>query len=220
MLTVNQLSCERNERLLFHNLSFQLASGEVLQIEGQNGAGKTTLLRIIAGLSSLTQGGISWNGQSLSSVYEDFRLNSFFLGHKPGLKMELSSLENMRWRLQLKNINASEPALLSTLEQVGLFGYEDIPCCHLSAGQLQRVAFACLIVSRVKLWILDEPFTAIDTKGIIWLENLIDNHAEQGGMVLITSHQPLSDRRGNLRKLKLEQFTAVDDEQEAFDAKY
>ncbi|WP_067519146.1 cytochrome c biogenesis heme-transporting ATPase CcmA [Endozoicomonas ascidiicola] len=218
MLKVSQLSCERDERLLFHNLSFQLSPGDVLQIEGRNGAGKTTLLRIIAGLSSHARGDIFWNDLPLSSVYADFRLASFFLGHKPGVKMDLSPLENMHWRLQLKNIQPVESVLFAALGQVGLYGYEDIPCSHLSAGQLRRVTFACLIASKAKLWILDEPFTAIDIDGVAWLESLIDEHATNGGMVLITSHQPLSDHKGNLRKLKLEDFAG--DALEVFDDEY
>lgn len=206
MLNVVQLSCERDDRLLFSHLSFQLCPGEVLQIEGRNGAGKTTLLRIISGLSSSYTGEILWEGQSLAKVYADFRLDCFFLGHKPGLKLDLTPLENLAWRSKLANTAVSREGLLAALHRVHLAGYEDIPCSHLSAGQLRRVAFAGLIASHARLWILDEPFTAIDVEGVAWLESLFDEHASQGGMVLVTSHQPLSNFQGKLRKLQLEAF--------------
>ncbi|MGI2028226.1 cytochrome c biogenesis heme-transporting ATPase CcmA [Endozoicomonas acroporae] len=201
-----QLSCERDDRLLFSNLSFQLGSGEILQIEGRNGAGKTSLLRIIAGFSSSLSGDIFWNDQPLSTVYADFRLDCFFLGHKPGLKLDLTPLENLVWRARLANTIINRKVLLAALDRVQLAGYEDVPCSHLSAGQLRRVAFAGLIASPARLWILDEPFTAIDIEGVSWLERLFDEHAHQGGMVLVTSHQALNDRQGKLRKLNVEHF--------------
>ena len=209
MLKVVQLSCERDDRLLFSNLSFQLGRGEILQIEGRNGAGKTTLLRIIAGFSSSPGGDIFWNDQPLSTVYAGFRLDCFFLGHKPGLKLDLTPLENLTWRAKLANTIINREILLAALDRVELAGYEDIPCSHLSAGQLRRVAFAGLIASPAMLWILDEPFTAIDIDGVSWLERLFDEHTQQGGMVLVTSHQPLADRQGKLRRLNLEHFAAV-----------
>ncbi len=208
MLNVVQLSCERDDRLLFSNLSFKLCSGEILQIEGRNGAGKTSLLRIIAGLSSSYAGDLFWNSQPLAKVYADFRLDCFFLGHKPGLKLDLTPLENLAWRSRLANTAVSREGLLAALHRVHLAGYEDIPCSHLSAGQLRRVAFAGLVASQASLWILDEPFTAIDAEGVAWLEGLFDEHASQGGMVLVTSHQSLSNLKGNLRKLRLETFAA------------
>ncbi len=224
MLNVVQLSCERDDRMLFSNLSFQLDRGEILQIEGRNGAGKTSLLRIIAGFSSSLDGDIFWNDQPLSKVYADFRLDCFFLGHKPGLKLDLTPLENLTWRAKLANTAINREVLLSALDRVQLTGYEDIPCSHLSAGQLRRVAFAGLIASRARLWILDEPFTAIDIEGVSWLERLFDEHTQHGGMVLITSHQPLNDRQGKLRKLNLERFALqrsaeekVADDREALD---
>ncbi|MFK0571051.1 cytochrome c biogenesis heme-transporting ATPase CcmA [Endozoicomonas sp.] len=215
-----QLSCERDDRLLFSHLSFQLCPGEILQIEGRNGAGKTSLLRIIAGLSSSYTGEILWDGQPLAKVYADFRLDCFFLGHKPGLKLDLTPLENLAWRSRLANTTVSHEGLLAALDRVHLAGYEDIPCSHLSAGQLRRVAFAGLIASQARLWILDEPFTAIDLEGVVWLESLLEEHASLGGMVLVTSHQPLTDRQGSLRKLQLETFAkdVLYDEQEVLDA--
>ena len=207
LLDVIQLSCERDDRLLFSDLTFSLVPGDILQVEGRNGAGKTTLLRILAGLASGYAGDIHWKGQLLHKVYADFRLDCYFLGHKPGLKLELTPVENLFWRLQINNIMPDHAILLSALDKVQLSGFEDIPCNHLSAGQLRRVALAGLLASKARLWILDEPFTAIDVDGVIWLESLLYDHAANGGMVMITSHQPLQDPQKKLRKIRLEHFT-------------
>ena len=204
MLEVDCLSCERDDRSLFTNLSFSLSCGDILQIEGANGAGKTTLLRIIAGLSVDYSGEILWQSQPLADMLAEFRLSCFFLGHKPGLKLDLTPVENLRWRLQVANTYPQQQAILNALEQVQLTGYEDIPCSHLSAGQLRRVALAGLLASNVRLWILDEPFTALDVNGVSWLEQQILNHARKEGMVLVTSHQRLQITTDHLRKISLE----------------
>lgn len=204
MLEVESLSCERDDRSLFTNLSFSLSSGEILQIEGANGAGKTTLLRIIAGLTSNYSGKITWQSQPLADILAEFRLSCFFLGHKPGLKPELSPVENLRWRLQVVNSYPQPQKIIHALGQVQLAGYEDVPCSHLSAGQLRRVALAGLLVSHSRLWILDEPFTAIDVNGVAWLEEQLLSHARKGGMALVTSHQPLKLTSDYLRRILLE----------------
>lgn len=210
MLNVVQLSCERDDRLLFSDLSFQLDRGEILQIEGRNGTGKTSLLRIVAGLSCNFTGTVLWNNQPLSKVSAHFRSDCFFLGHKPGLKPDLTPLENLVWRARLANTVINKDGLLTALERVQLGGYEDIPCSHLSAGQLRRTIFAGLLASEAKFWILDEPFTAIDREGVAWLERLLDEHVMAGGMVLVTSHQPLNGLQGKLRKLQLESYAGED----------
>lgn len=206
MLEVDCLGCERDDRPLFSELSFALSPGEILQIEGRNGAGKTTLLRIIAGLSVDYSGEIFWQSCPLVDVLAEFRLSCFFLGHKPGLKLELTPVENLRWRLQVANSYPQTLKILHALEQVQLAGYEDVPCSHLSAGQLRRVALAGLLASEACLWILDEPFTAIDASGVSWLEQRLLDHVEQGGMALVTSHQLLQITAGRLRKIALEDY--------------
>ena len=169
MLKVVNLGCERDDRTLFASLSFVLSPGETLQVEGHNGAGKTTLLRIIAGLSQDYQGDLFWANKCLAKGYAEFRLSSYFLGHRPGLKPELTPIENLTWRHQLSGRAESLP-FSEALSQVNLQGYEDIPCHQLSAGQQRRVALAGLLTSGASLWILDEPFTAIDAEGTAWLE--------------------------------------------------
>ena len=206
MLKVVQLDCERDDRMLFSGLSFTLSQGEILQIEGANGAGKTTLLRILSGLSGDYRGEILWDSRKLASVYAEFRLASFYLGHKPAVKAELSPVENLQWRASLRNECIEQVNLIEALEQVNLAGYEHVPCGQLSAGQHRRVALADLALSQTALWILDEPFTAIDVSGVAWLEALLNKHVSRGGIVILTSHQNLANAEGWLRKIRLEDF--------------
>ncbi|WP_422410590.1 MULTISPECIES: cytochrome c biogenesis heme-transporting ATPase CcmA [unclassified Endozoicomonas] len=212
MLEVAKLGCERDDRVLFSNLSIQLFPGELLQIEGCNGAGKTTLLRVLAGLCGDYRGQVIWQGQKLSSVYADFRLSTFYFGHKPAVKTELTPIENILWRSNLRNERYPEPWVVSALEQVNLAGYEEVPCGQLSAGQHRRVALADLSLSTVPLWILDEPFTAIDVDGVAWLEQLLARHIEKNGTVVMTSHQSLSKLSDRVRKLRLEAYATSDEE--------
>ncbi|WP_252176391.1 cytochrome c biogenesis heme-transporting ATPase CcmA [Endozoicomonas sp. 4G] len=218
MLEVAKLECERDDRVLFSNLSIQLSPGELLQIEGCNGAGKTTLLRVVAGLCSDYRGELSWRGQKLSSVYADFRLSTFYFGHKPAVKTELTPIENILWRSSLRNERYPEPSIVSALEQVSLAGYEEVPCGQLSAGQHRRVALADLSLSTTPLWILDEPFTAIDVDGVAWLEQLLAQHIENNGAVVMTSHQSLSKLSDRVRKLRLEAYAPSEEENDHEDS--
>ena len=206
MLEVVDLVCERDDRVLFAHLSFALSPGETLQIEGGNGTGKTTLLRSIAGLSLDYEGCVFWRGTPQQKNYTDFLLNSCFLGHRSGVKPELTPLENLSWQHQLSG-RRELMSVQDALVRANLAGYEDIPCYQLSAGQHRRVALAGLLLSRAMLWILDEPFTAIDAEGVNWLESLIEEHACQQGMTLITSHQPLSGTIKNVKQLQLENYS-------------
>ena len=209
MLKVVNLGCERDDRVLFANVSFTLSPGDTLQVQGGNGVGKTTLLRSIAGLAHQYQGDIFWGNQLLKNNHADFCLGSYFLGHRSGLKLELTPVENLLWSHQLSGRSATISAS-DALAQVNLSGYEDIPCHQLSAGQCRRVALAGLLMSDAVLWILDEPFTAIDAEGVQWLEGLINAHAKRQGMTLITSHQPLSESIAYVRILKLENYLRSD----------
>lgn len=211
MLELQELGCARDDRRLFRNLSIQLSPGELLQIEGANGAGKTTLLKILAGLSADYQGAIYWKGKTLADHYADFRLSTFYFGHKPAVKAELTPVENILWRASLRNESCSEQDIVTALHSVNLKGYENTACGQLSAGQHRRVALADLSVSQTPLWVLDEPFTAIDVKGVAWLEQLLARHVAQGGMVIITSHQNLSDLSGTVRKVRLDEYAPTND---------
>jgi len=203
LLEVRDLACERDERLLFTRLNARFYAGQAVQILGPNGSGKTTLLRILAGVNRDYQGEIFWRGKPIAKVAWEFANDLLYLGHLPGVKKSLTPLENLRWYAALQGAVADEQ-LLAALAQVNLAGYEDTPCYQLSAGQLRRVALARLVFSKAKVWILDEPFTALDKSGIAQLENRLIAHAEAGGLVLVTSHQDI--RFPQLQTLNLQDF--------------
>ena len=216
MLSVADLSCVRDERLLFDELSFTISSGELVQIEGHNGAGKTTLLRIIAGLGRADSGQVFWNQEDIHTAREDYHQELLFLGHQTGVKRELTAFENLAFFQAMHKCNegsdlkgkpkvTGDDALWQALAHVGLAGREDVPAGQLSAGQQRRVALARLWLSNHKLWVLDEPLTAIDKQGVKVLENLFLSHVERGGMVLLTTHQDMFTDSNHLRKIKLGQ---------------
>lgn len=189
-LDLKVLAFERDDRMLFSGVSISLQSGEILQIEGPNGSGKTTLLRIITTALSPCSGQLLWQGKNISQVRQDYLGNLLFLGHLPGLKQALSPEENLIW---WRNLNPSNRDVgnADALARIGLRGYEDVPCFHLSAGQQRRAALARLLVTKAPLWVLDEPFTAIDKQGVSELESLLTEHASKGGMVILSTHQDL-----------------------------
>ncbi|QEY15002.1 cytochrome c biogenesis heme-transporting ATPase CcmA [Cellvibrio sp. KY-GH-1] len=189
LLELRNLGCERDERLLFSGLNLQLGTGDVVQIGGPNGAGKTTLLRALAGISGDYQGQILYAGQALPEAGWDFSRDRLYLGHLPGIKKSLTPSENLAWYLAQTGARIS---IDEALAAVGLYGYEDTPCYQLSAGQLRRVALARLHLTEARVWILDEPFTAIDKLGVSQLEALIARQSAQGGVVILTSHQDLT----------------------------
>ncbi len=204
MLEVSQLTAIRDERILFESLSFSIDSGELVQIEGRNGTGKTTLLRIITGLGDRDQGEIFWNGESIESNRDAFHEDLLFLGHSTGVKRDLTAYENLRFYLSVHSkVSIDKETIYQALIKVGLAGREDVPVAQLSAGQQRRVALARLWLSQHKLWILDEPLTAIDKQGVKVLEALFLNHAEQGGIVMLTTHQDMFTDNPKLRKIKL-----------------
>ncbi len=189
LLELRNLGCERDERCLFNGLDLKVAAGELIQIGGPNGAGKTTLLRAIAGISQDYAGDIFYQGQSLAKVRWEFARDSLYLGHLAGIKKALTPAENLSWYLAQTGTNGDSQKALAA---VGLYGYEDTPCYQLSAGQLRRVALARLYLESARIWILDEPFTAIDKSGVAQLESLFAHHLARGGLVILTSHQDLA----------------------------
>ncbi|MCL9781824.1 cytochrome c biogenesis heme-transporting ATPase CcmA [Vibrio sp. S4M6] len=204
MLDVNQLTAIRDDRVLFEALTFQIDAGEIVQVEGRNGAGKTTLLRIIAGLADYESGDVYWNGESIKSSRDDYYSQLIFLGHHTGIKKELTAYENLRFFLAIHSSHkTSKQDIYHALTKVGLAGREDMHVSQLSAGQQRRVALARLWLSNQKIWILDEPLTAIDKQGVKVLESLFLSHAENGGMVLLTTHQDMFAQYDNLRRIKL-----------------
>lgn len=203
MLEAQNLDCTRGDRQLFTDLSFSLEPGTLLYVEGPNGCGKTTLLRAVCGLFLPTGGEILWNGENTRSLAEDFRKEVIYLGHHNGIKLDLCGLENLRIAAVLDGDNVTEEQLWDALEQMGLAGYEDLPSRALSQGQKRRVALARLLLSNTRLWILDEPFTALDTAAVERLQAVIAAHVEKGGIAMLTTHQKVSLTSGQVNKLQL-----------------
>lgn len=180
------LSCQHGYALIFQELSFTLNSGDVLRITGTNGSGKTSLLKILAGLNSPENGNISLDNHAVNSP--EYQQNVFYLGHLPALNLALTALENLEFLTQLHQ-PVNRESLLKSLQNIGLAGFENEPCAHLSAGQKRRVVLASLFTITAKLWLLDEPFTALDSAGVTLVENCIRTHCEHGGICAFTTHQ-------------------------------
>jgi len=191
LLELRNLVCERDERFLFAPLNARFYAGRVVQILGPNGSGKTTLLRILAGVSKDFYGDILWQAQPIANVAWEYANDLVYLGHLPGIKKSLTPLENLRWYAASQG-GLADGELIHALAQLQLAGYEDTPCYRLSAGQLRRVALARLVFTRAKLWILDEPFTALDKSGVAQLEARLIAHTAAGGLALVTSHQDIN----------------------------
>lgn len=190
MLEARDLFCERDDRVLFQHLDFSLSPGQVLQVQGSNGSGKTTLLRILCGLNGDYEGHISWHGIPLDKARADFLANVFYLGHMPAINKALSPQENLRWFCASRG-QADTAGIAPALATMGLKGYDDLPCYMLSAGQQRRVSLARLTLTSARLWILDEPFTALDHKGVSHLEALLSDFVGTGGALMLTTHHAL-----------------------------
>lgn len=188
-LQINQVSCLRGDRRLLENISFTLKSGELIHLKGHNGSGKTTLMRTIAGLLFAESGSIEWNGADIRREAEAYRAALLYLGHLNGLKDELNAVENLRIQAAIFGDTVSESAIWRVLQDIGLRGHEDIPSKFLSQGQKRRVALARLWLSKAPLWILDEPFSALDQAALEQLQHILRQHLAKGGLLLLTSHQ-------------------------------
>ena len=190
MLEVCGLSCDRGERTLFQGLTFSVESGTLVRIAGSNGAGKTTLLRLMTGLMRPVEGEVRWRGEPVIKAAQDFWRELCYIGHRNGVKDDLSVLENVMINASVASVPVTENAALDALDAVGLTDFVEVPAGQLSQGQRRRVALARLWLSRsVKLWVLDEPFTALDVRGVARLADLIGEHVKAGGIVMLVTHQ-------------------------------
>lgn len=182
------LLCERDDRVLFSDLNFDWHTGQIVRICGANGSGKSTLIRILLGLSASYEGDLYFNGKPMQAACYDFRSELLYLGHQVGTKASLTPEENLKWLCPY----ASKVDIYGALAKVGLSGFEDVLAQGLSAGQQRRVALARLYLEPKRIWILDEPFTAIDKDGVEQLEQHIIEHAQNGGLVVLTTHHQLA----------------------------
>ncbi|MCG7601454.1 cytochrome c biogenesis heme-transporting ATPase CcmA [Halomonas sp. McH1-25] len=196
------LGCERDDRWLFANLDLSVEPGEMLRVEGPNGSGKTTLLKILSGQLAEHDGELLWNGLPMRRNRTAFLANLLYLGHAPGVKSALSPLENLAWYQALNGERGSEADRMAALDEIGLCGFEDVPVAQLSAGQQRRAALARMLLSPRPLWVLDEPFTAIDRQGVAALEARLQAHVARGGSVILTTHHELAPMAA-LRRVSL-----------------
>ena len=203
LLEIKSITCIKQDRCLFEHLSFVLEAGQIMQIEGPNGAGKTSLLRIIAGFAHADDGQVLHNGKPITDYYEDFATQLVFIGHKTGVNGQLTAHENMCHWLDVHGYEQITDGY-SILAKLGLVGLEDVPVRTLSAGQQRRVALARLWMNNAKLWILDEPFTALDKKGVAMLQEQFSYQLKRGGAILLTTHQDLTTHFNELKTVTLE----------------
>ena len=185
-LIVSDLTCQKGYNELFSNLSFELNSGEILRVSGANGSGKTSLLKILAGLNSAESGRLSINNNKVGSY--NYQSDIFYLGHLPALSPELHSKENLDYLTQL-NSRSSDYVPGEALTNVGLNNFEYEYAANLSAGQKRRVALSALFIIQSNVWLLDEPFTALDSDGINVIEAQITKHCDNNGICVLTTHQ-------------------------------
>ena len=197
-LHVKKLACLRNEQVLFSDLDLSLSPANVLFLQGENGSGKTSLLRILCGFRLPDEGDITWGDQSISSIPE-YSQNISYVGHKNGIKDELTVEENLN--LMRSMATASDIETESVLKQIGLFKQADVLSRQLSAGQKRKLALARLMMTNNSFWVLDEPFTSLDKASVGFFESLIKQHIKRGGMLILTSHHDI-----DLSGLSVNQF--------------
>ncbi len=203
ILEVHGLACERGDHRLFAGLSFALSSGELMQVQGDNGSGKTTLLRTLCGFVQPAQGAVHWCGQDIMEWDDVFHAEMCYLGHLNAIKDELSALENLQMSAGLAGYRVAEHEAVAALRRMGLHRKEHLPVRVLSQGQRRRVALSRLLIGDAKLWILDEPLTALDVGAVGLIQELIAEHLSNGGMTIFTTHQPLQVAGVQMRQLAL-----------------
>ena len=203
MLEVIGLECRRGDRRLFSGLDLALEPGTLLHVRGRNGSGKTTLLRTLCGLFTPEAGEVRWRSESIRALAEDYRRELLYFGHLNGIKSDLTGIENLSIAARLDGDPVGIDDVWQALARIGLRGFEDLPTRMLSQGQKKRVALARLILSRAKLWVLDEPFTALDVEAVALLQGLIADHVAGGGLAVLTTHQEVPLTSGQVARLDL-----------------
>ena len=193
MLEASGLQCVRGERTLFRNLDFRLDVGSLLHVGGPNGSGKTSLLRIVCGLSAPDDGELRWRGAPMRTVREDYWRHLLYVGHASALKDDLSALENLRFAGALAGLDAAVERCQAALAQFGIAHCAHLPTRVLSQGQRRRVSLARLgLATRGGLWVLDEPFSALDAGAVDQMRQLIETQLANDGAVIYTTHQDVA----------------------------
>jgi heme exporter protein A len=219
MLSTQNLSCIRGDRMLFNAVDLRLQSGGLLYILGENGAGKSSLLRILTGLLLPESGSVFWNNQTIQQDAEAYRSQLLYIGHLNAIKEDLSAHENLLFYSSINHQTAASPAqALQALQAVGLQLQAHLPTRHLSQGQKRRVALARLWLDSIsmhvagydvnsnkgsKLWILDEPFASLDAEMTSVLAGRISKHLANGGMAILTTHQPVDIVSNDIQTYRL-----------------
>jgi heme exporter protein A len=194
-LRVEGVHVWRGERHVLQGVSFCIGPGNLLHIAGSNGAGKTTLLRVVCGLIAPELGVVSWDGRDIRTERERYQANIAFAAHDAALKADLTALENLAFAVGLRR-SVTRGQLLEAMRSTGAETYADLPARVLSAGQKRRVAMARVLASEAPLWLLDEPFSNLDTAGIEIISRLIDEHVAQGGAAVVVAHHGLATGPG------------------------
>jgi len=203
MLKVHDLECVRGDHRLFTGINFELEPGKLMHLRGANGSGKTTLIRALCGLLAPMQGKILWNGEPIHKNRDEYFAHMTYLGHLSGIKGDLTAFENIQSFGELSGQRLSEPCVSEALFSLGLAARAELPTRVLSQGQKKRVALARLLVLKRKLWILDEPFVALDVDAVGLLQKIIGEHVNDGGMVVLTTHQEVEIDAGARQELNL-----------------
>ncbi|MBL8497087.1 cytochrome c biogenesis heme-transporting ATPase CcmA [Nitrosomonas sp. JL21] len=203
MLQGINLACVRGDRELFKDINFLLESGGLMQVRGPNGSGKTSLLRMLCGLSHPAAGDILWEDQNIRALDSDFFAAVTYIGHLSGTKDDLTVLENLQISSALAGMEISTEQANDALHYIGLKGREALPVKVLSQGQRRRVALARLLVCKTSLWILDEPLVALDVMAVKLVRGVLEEHLQQGGMVVMTTHQEIDISAASIMELQL-----------------
>ena len=203
-LRADGLACARGDRTIFTGLGFDLSNGGLLRISGPNGSGKTSLLRLICGLLDPASGTLEWNRAPIGSLGEDYRHELAYVGHLNGVKDELGVLENLTHAARIAGVPAGADQIAEALKQFSLDRLKRLQCKFLSQGQKRRLALARLWLCTSKnLWVLDEPFVALDLAGIAVVRSLIEEHLAAGGMAVLTTHQEIEIASAAIQRIEL-----------------